>query len=124
MQIMQYSVWIVGVLVAAWGVAVAIKPQWMKRMMDFFVVGRRFWLAAAAKVAVGILFLVFARDCRIPGIIIAIGVITVVSNLFVLTLAPEKVHKMMAYWQKQPLWIYRTWGIVAALFGGLLLYAG
>jgi len=36
MQIMQYSVWIVGVLVAAWGVAVAIKPQWMKRMMDFF----------------------------------------------------------------------------------------
>jgi mannose/fructose/N-acetylgalactosamine-specific phosphotransferase system component IIC len=124
MQIMQYSVWIVGALVAAWGVAVAIKPQWMKRVMDFFVVGRRFWLGAAAKVAIGIIFLVFARECREPGIIIAIGVIIVVSNLFVLTLEPEKVHRMMAYFQKQPPWIYRTWGVVAALFGGLLLYAG
>jgi len=121
---MKYSVWFIGALICAWGIAATIKPNWMKRVVEFLAIGRRFWMAAAVKVVVGVIFLVFARDSRMPWLIISIGILMAGGNLLAMTLEPVKVQKLMLFIQNRPLWLYRCWGIAAVIFGGLILYAG
>jgi hypothetical protein len=121
---MKYSVWFIGALICALGVAAMIKPHSMKRVVEFLALGRRFWMAAAVRGAVGVIFLVFARDCRMPWLIILIGILMAGSSLLVMTLEPVKVQKLMQFIQNRPLWLFRCWGIAAVIFGGLILYAG
>lgn len=121
---MKYSVWFIGALICAWGVAAAMKPNWMKRVVDFIAVGRRFWPAAAMKVVIGVLFLVVAQGCRLPWVIGIIGGLMAGGSLLAMTIDPASIQKLMQWEQKQPLWVYRAWGVLAVLFGGVLLYAG
>jgi len=121
---MQHSVWIIGALICLWGVAVLIRPDWMKRVVDFLAKSRRFVIAAAAKIVFGVVLLVFARGCRIPWVIMLIGVLFAGGSVVALMIDPEKIRTMVGWWQKQALWIYRVWGVVAVLFGGLVIFAG
>lgn len=121
---MKYSVWFIGAFICAWGIAATIKPNWMKRMVEFLAIGRRFWMAAAVKVVAGVIFLVFARECRMPGLIFLIGILMAGGSLLTMTLEPVKVQKLMQFAQNRPLWLYRCWGVLAMIFGGLVLYAG
>ena len=121
---MKYSVWFIGALICAWGIAAVIRPDWIKRVVDFLVIGWRWRLSAAIKVVIGILFLVFARECRIPWVIIVFGILIAGGSLLVMTLEPVKVQKLMQFMQSRQLWVYRCWGVLAVIFGGLILYAG
>lgn len=121
---MHHIVWLIGALVSLWGFTAVLRPDWMKRMMDFFVVGRRFWAAAAVKVVVGVVLLIFARECRIPWVIILVGILTAGGSLLAMTFKPETVQKFMLWWQKQPFWLFRLWGVAAIIFGGIIIVAG
>ena len=122
---MKYSVWFIGALICAWGIAAVIRPDWTKRVVGFLVIGWRWRLSAAVKVVIGIIFLVFARESRIPGVIITLGILMIVGSLTALTVDPAKfINQWIQFVQKWPLWGWRCWGIMAVIFGGLILYAG
>ena len=110
---------------ALWGIMAIFRPDWMKRCVDFMAVGQRFRGAAALKIVVGVIFLIFARECRNPSVIIALGILMAGgSTLFMVALKPETIKAWIAWWQKQALWLYRLWGIVASLLGGFIIYTG
>ena len=121
---MQHSVWIIGAVMAVWGIAAVLKPDWMKRMMVFFTVRHRFQAAAAVKLAIGIVFLIAARECRHWQIVVVLGILIAGGNLGALLIKSETAQKFMLWWQKQPLWVYRLWGVAAVLFAALVIYAG
>ena len=35
-----------------------------------------------------------------------------------------KIEAYLNWWQIRPAWVYRVWGVLAALFGLLVMYAG
>jgi hypothetical protein len=122
---MHHLVWILGAFMALWGIMAIFRPDWMKRCVDFMAVGQRFRGAAALKIVVGVIFLIFARECRNPSVIIALGILMAGgSTLFMVALKPETIKAWIAWWQKQALWLYRLWGIVASLLGGFIIYTG
>lgn len=121
---MKYSVWFIGALICAGGIAATMKPNGIKRVIDFIAVGRRFWPIASIKVVIGVLFLVVAQGCRLPWVIGTLGGLLAGGSLLAMTMDPASIQKLMQWEQKQPLWVYRAWGVLAVLVGGVILYAG
>lgn len=121
---MQHTIWIIGAIMALSGIAAVLKPDWMKRMMVFFTVRHRYQAAAAVKLIIGVLFLIFARECRLWQVIAVLGILIAGGNLGALLIKPETAQKFMLWWQKQPFWVYRLWGVSGVLLAALIIYAG
>lgn len=121
---MVHIVWIIGALIGIWGIVTVILPTWMKAVVQFIVKKRIIYLVAAVKVTCGILFLIFARECHISWLILIMGLLTAGGSLLFCALPSAKIQAWMQWWQGQPLWLYRVWGILATALGGLIMYAG
>lgn len=121
---MANIVWIIGALTAVWGVSAVIMPGWMKACIEFIFKKRLAYLAVAMKIIGGVVFLVFARECNIPWFILTIGLLTAGGSILFCLLPFTKIQAYLQWWLNRPLWLYRLWGVLAAAFGGLLMYAG
>jgi hypothetical protein len=121
---MQHIVWVIGAFIGLWGFAVIVRPEWMNRFLAIVSKGWGIWCAAAAKSVVGVLFLILATGCRMPWVVIVLGVLMASALLVTLVVTPGKFKLMVEWIQKKPLWVYRFWGILAILFGGIVLFAG
>ncbi len=119
-----HGVWVIGVIMALGGVMAVLRPDWMRKTMVFFTGRHRFQAAAVVKLLIGVAFLILATGTRIPWVIILIGILTAAGNLWALLIKPETAHNFMLWWQKQPFWVYRLWGIVGVLIAALVIYAG
>jgi hypothetical protein len=124
MDKMAYFVCVVGALTAAWAITVLFKPNWMKKAIEFFQKGRMVYLVIGLKNAIGIIFLIFARECRWTLFVIIIGVLMISGTTLFCMLPLEKIKAYLNWWLARPVWMYRLWGILATLFGALLIWAG
>ena len=86
--------------------------------------GNRWRPLAAVKIVVGVVFLILATSSRSPEAVIAIGILMAGGSILALTLKPEKMQAVMHWWQQQPLWLCRLWGVLAVLAGALVIYVG
>jgi hypothetical protein len=121
---MENFVWIIGALIAVWGIIAIIFPVGMKNMIGWIGKGRMVYFGAAIKILFGLILLIFARGCRIPWIILTIGLLTAGGTILFCGLPFVKIQAYLKWWQSRPLWLYRVWGLAAAVFGGLIMYAG
>ncbi|HOK65276.1 MAG TPA: hypothetical protein PK054_04235 [Anaerohalosphaeraceae bacterium] len=121
---MEYSISIIGLLTAVWGLVVVIQPLWHKTLIGFFARGRRAYAAVVLKIVVGVLFLLYARQCRIPSVIIVLGILTVVGSVLFAAMPITRIHAWFQWCRSRPLWFYRLWAVAAVLLGILILYAG
>ena len=121
---MVHIVWLVGAVTAVMGIAILFKPFWMRQMLVFFNKGKTTYTAAASKTVLGVIFLVMARDCGHPKVIIALGILMTFGPILFCLLPFAKIQAYMNWWIARPVWLYRVWGIFAALFGAFVMYAG
>jgi len=105
-------------------IAVILKPLWMRQMLVFLQKGKLAYPAAAFKSAVGILFLIFATGCRIPWIIILVGILMTVGPILFCFLPFAKIQSYLNWWAARPAWMYRLWAAAALLLGFLIIWAG
>jgi hypothetical protein len=124
MDKMAYFVCVVGALTAAWAITVLFKPNWMKKPIGFFQKGRMVYLVVGLKNTIGIIFLIFARECRWTLFVIIIGVLMISGTTLFCMLPLEKIKAYVNWCLARPVWMYRLWGILATLFGALLIWAG
>ena len=121
---MNNIVWIIGALIALWGVIIVFMPGWMKTLICVFSKKGWIYLIAAVKIMAGIVFLIFARTCRLPWGIILIGLLAAGGNILFCLLPYAKMRTFFDWVQSRPLWLFRIWGVLAAALGGLIMYAG
>ena len=124
MEKMVHFVWIMGALTAAWAISVQFKPDWMKRSITFINKGKLVYLVAGIKVLIGIIFLILSTHCRQTWVVIIIGILMTGGATLFCMLPHEKIKTYLNWWLARPVWMYRLWGVVAILFGGLLIWAG
>jgi hypothetical protein len=72
----------------------------------------------------GILFLIFARECHWPIVIIVIGIFTAGGTAVFGMLPDIKIKAYLNWWQIRPMWVFRVWGMLAVAFSLLVMYAG
>ncbi len=121
---MVHLVWIIGALTAVWGICILFQPVWMRQLMTLLNKGRLVYAAASVKIVIGVVFLILATQCRVPKLIIALGILTAGGSILFCMIPFGKIRAYMNWWIARPLWLYRLWALAAFLFGGLIIYAG
>ena len=121
---MAHIVWLIGALMAVTGIAALFKPVWMRQMLILVNKGRLVYAVAAVKIVIGVIFLILATQCRMPKVIIALGILTAGGSILFCLLPFAKIRRFMNWWIARPLWLYRVWGVAATLVGGLSQSAG
>lgn len=121
---MVHLVWIIGALTAAWGICVLFRPIWLRQCMILFNKGKLVYVAAGVKIILGVVFLIVATQCKLPKVIIAVGILMAGGSILFCLLPFAKIQRFMNWWIARPVWVYRLWAMLAVLFGGLIMYTG
>lgn len=124
MGIWKYTVFAIGIALCAAGIGAVAYPVYVRKWLAWVSVSWRLRVMAAIKTAVGTVFLVFARDGRLPWVVGIIGILVFAGSLCFLTLPDEKQQKWGEKFQNKPDWFYRITGVLDILLGLLIAYAG
>ena len=120
---MDVVVKVIGIVFIFLAILYLLKPDVMKRLMEFFKKGKRIYFAGLIRFALAVVFLLAASDCKMPWVIIAFGILFIIGGLLIFLLGPEKVRSMIAWWQKQSLLLLRVLAIVTLAVGAIIVYA-
>lgn len=121
---MKSIVWIIGALIVAEACVFLIKPDVYRKFVKLLGRGKLLYIPAVIAIVVGVLFLIFARECHIPWVIIVIGLISAVKGLSIFAIKLETLKETLNWLSGRSDIILRLFGILALAFGALILYAG
>ena len=110
-----------GVLFTLMGIAYLLRPDIIKRLMGFFKKGKRIYFAGLIRFALAIVFFVAARECRYFWIIFASGIIFLAGGLLIFLLGPEKIRRILNWYQDQPALIFRIIALIVLAFGIIII---
>ena len=120
---MDIVVKVIGIVFIFFALLYLLKPDVMRRLMEFFKKGKRIYFAGLVRFALAVVFLLAANDCKMPWVIIVFGILFIIGGLLIFLLGPEKVRSMIAWWQKQSLLLLRVLAIVTLAVGAIIVYA-
>ncbi len=121
---MQWVVLVIGALVVSESVLILIKPAVYRKLLKFFSYGRMLYIPAAIAIVVGVLFLIYARDCRQPWMIIVFGLIAAVKGLVIFLSKPKTFKDLLNWLGERSDTTLRLFGILALAVGVLIVYGG
>ncbi|MFC1793981.1 hypothetical protein ACFL3Q_10400 [Planctomycetota bacterium] len=112
-----------GILFVLMGIAYLLRPDIIKRLMGFFKKGKRIYFAGLLRFALAVVFLVAARECGYPWIIIASGLIFLMGGLLIFLLGPEKIRRILDWYEQQPTLIFRVIALIVLAFGAIIIFS-
>jgi len=110
-----------GILFALMGLAYLLRPNIIKKLMVFFKKGKRIYLAGLVRFALAVVFFVGARECRYFWIIFACGIIFMLGGILIFMLGPEKIRRMLNWYQNQPNLFFRVIALIILIFGAIVI---
>jgi hypothetical protein len=120
---MDILVKIVGIVIVLMAVLYIAHPGVMLRLMEFFKKGYRIYLAAIVRLALGVVFLLGARECSVTWLIATFGILFLLGGLLIPLLGRKRTTAILDYYGKRPLWLLRVLALVALVIGLLIIYA-
>ena len=120
---MEIVVNILGILIIFIGIGYLLKPDIIKRLMEFFKKGKRIYFAAVLRFILAIIFLLGASGCDQKWIIATFGILFLISGLLILILGHEKIRQMFDWYQNQPVLLFRIIAAVVLACGAVIVYA-
>ncbi len=119
---MGIVVLIIGVIVSGIGLAVLVKPAKLKDLLYFLVEKDRFYVVAALRVVIGVLFLFAAGSTRSPIFVSVMGILFVLAGVLIPILGPARLRSLVSWWMKRGNWVLRACALVAFAFGVILIW--
>jgi uncharacterized protein YjeT (DUF2065 family) len=89
--------------------------------MGFFKKGKRIYFPGLIRFALAVVFFLGARECRYFWIIFASGVIFLTGGLLIFVLGPEKIRRILDWYQEQPTLIFRIIAVIVLVFGVIII---
>jgi len=120
---MLIAVRVLGVLIVGMGVAFLLKPKLYKQYVSFWQPGKRLYLGAILAILFGVVFLLAVTQCRLRGVILALGILCLVKGVMLFTLGREKIESILKWYQERSLLVLRLIALIAIAFGALLIYS-
>jgi len=119
---MDIVVKIIGIFFIAIAIVFLLKPTVMNQLMEFFKKGIRIYFAGLLRLAVAVIFLLGARECDITWVIVVFGILFLISGVLVFILGPERIRRMIDWWQKQSILLLRVMAIITLAIGAIIIY--
>ena len=120
---MEIVVRIAGILIVFIGIVYLLKPDVLKRLMEFIKKGKRVYFAGVIRFALAIIFLLGAGGCDQKWIIAAFGILFLISGLLIFILGPEKIRLMLDWYQNQTIILFRIIAVIVLVCGAIIVYA-
>ena len=114
---------ILGVLIALIGVVGLARPRSLIKLVQHWHSPARFWTAIVVRVVFGVALLAVAPECRLPSLIRAIGVISILAAVAILIMGRARLDCFVGWWLGRAD-LVRLSAVVAIAFGVLLVYGG
>lgn len=113
----------IGLIMAVVGVAFAVVPERLVKLMPFFQVGRRVRIVGILRLAIAVIFLLAASQCSWPWVIGVLGVLILASGVLALTLKLKHIRAFLDWWQSRNILVLRIIGGVVVIVGLLIVFA-
>jgi uncharacterized protein YjeT (DUF2065 family) len=91
--------------------------------MAFFKKGKRIYIPGLIRFVLAVVFFVAARECRYFWIIFASGIIFLTGGLLIFLLGPEKIRRILDWYEEQPTVIFRVIALVVLVFGMVIIFS-
>jgi len=114
-----------GIFFCIIGIVYLLRTDIMKWLFEFFKKGKRIYFAGVIRLTLAVVFFSSYRDpeCNKPWIIFAFGILFLISGLLIFVLGPEKVRRMLEWYQKQPVLIFRVIAVIVLALGVIVIYS-
>ena len=119
---MDLVVKIAGIVIAAAGIVYLLKPDVMKFLMEFFKQGKRIYFAGLLRLVLAVIFFLGARECDITWVIVVFGILFLIGGLLIFILGPEKIRRILDWYQKQSVLFLRLLAVIALAIGAIIIY--
>ena len=112
-----------GIVIVLVGVVYLLRPDVMKWLMEFFKQGKRIYLAGLIRLALAVIFLLGARECKHFWVILAFGILFLIGGVLIFILGPEKIRRILDWYQKQSALLLRVIAVIALAIGAVIIYS-
>ena len=120
---MDVVIKIIGIFFILVGILYLFKPEVAKSLMGFFKKGIRMYFAALIRFALGVVFLLAARECRQFWVIFVFGIVFSLSGLLIFLLGVRRLKSILEWWQKQSALLIRIIAVIIIAIGGVIIYS-
>jgi hypothetical protein len=119
---MEMIIKIIGIYLVSAGVCFLIRPEFLLNISQFAAKGSRVYFFGGVRLFVSVIFLLAARGCSRPLLLGTIGVIFLVSSVFIFAAGADKMRSIIEWCMRRPL-CFRVWAVVLFIAGCLIIYA-
>ncbi|MBU1932358.1 MAG: DUF2065 family protein [Candidatus Omnitrophica bacterium] len=113
---------IIAILILAEGIIFLIKPELMKKLISFWNNKQRLYVGGFISLVFGVILLKISSSCRVPGVIMAMGVIALIKAFLILT-APARMRARVDWLKSRPNKTVRGFSFIVIAAGLLILYS-
>lgn len=120
---MDVVIKIIGIVFVLVGILYLFKPKAAKSMMGFFKKGIRMYFAGLLRFALGVVFLLAARECRQFWIILGLGIVFLLSGLMIFIVGLKRLKSILEWWQNKSDMLIRIIAVIPIVIGGVIIYS-
>jgi hypothetical protein len=120
---MDIVIKIIGIVFVIMAIVCLLKPDVMKKIMEFFKGGKRIYFAGLVRLALAVVFLLSARECRRFWVIFVFGILFLLSGLLVFMIGAEKLRPVLGWFQSKSALFLRVMAVVILAVGALIIYS-
>ena len=114
---------ILSFMVIALCVAALARPNIFRKMIDFYSVGSRLYLAGFVRLVLGIFILMLAAQARLWEYVAIIGLLAAASGLSIFFFPLRRTKKLLSRIQHQSKLTLRLYALIVIAIWALLVYA-
>ena len=123
MSNMPFVIWIIGWIISLLGIMFMVKPSSAKWVMRFVNKWEWLYIISATRIILAVVYFLGAQMCRIPWVIILLGIILLISGIIGFTINLNKLKSMVNWWEKKPKIVIRIVSVIIVVFGVVTVYS-
>jgi uncharacterized protein YjeT (DUF2065 family) len=109
---MAAIIWAIGIVFVFVGMLYLLRPDVSKRIVEFFKEDSRIYLAGLIRLALAVVFLLSARDCKVKWVIAGFGILFLISGLVIFMLGPKRLMPVLDWYQRQSSIVIRVIAVI------------
>jgi hypothetical protein len=120
---MDIVIKIIGIVFVIMAIVSLLKPNFVKRVIGFFKEGKRVYIAALGRLILAVVFLLSARECRQFWVILAFGILFLISGLLVFVIGAERLKPKLGWFQSKSAVFIRVMAVIILVIGAVIIYS-
>ncbi len=112
---------IIGIAAIAAGIVFLFRPEAMKSLTRFLRRGKRIYGMGVLRLLIGSVFLLGASRCRLPGAVIALGVLSLAGGIVIFFLGSNRLNSLLEWEQNRSTAVLRLFALAAITVGAIVV---